>query len=98
MWVTGVQTCALPIWVAWVARALAARADTAEVLAALACPVLLLFGEEDTEVPAGTVEQMAALRGPDQVTRVEVLPATGHLLALEQPAAAARALLGLDAT
>ncbi len=93
-----VVAAADPRGVAWVARALAARADTAQVLADLACPVLLLFGEEDAQVPPGTVERMAALRGPEQVTHREVLRATGHLLVLEQPAATAHALLGLDAS
>ena len=85
-----------PAGVAWVARALAAREDTSRVLAEAKCPVLLLFGEEDHEVPRDTVRRMAALRDVDRVTEVEVLPATGHLLALERPAAAARALLALD--
>ncbi|GAA0970096.1 alpha/beta hydrolase [Nocardioides aquaticus] len=93
--VAGIVRAADPHGVAWVARALAARADTSAVLAGFAGPVLLLYGEEDTEVPAGTVEQMAALRPASLVTTVEVLPRTGHLLALERPAEAARAMLDL---
>lgn len=93
--VADVVARAEPRGVAWVARALAARADTSTVLATHPGPVLLLFGAEDTEVPAGAVEGMTALRPEELLTRVEVLPRTGHLVALEQPEAAARALLAV---
>lgn len=91
----GIVEAADPRGTAWVARALAARADTSAVLAGFAGPVLLLHGQEDTEVPAGTVEEMAALRAAPLVTTVEVLPRTGHLLALERPEEAARAMLAI---
>lgn len=95
--VAGLVAAADPRGTAWVARALASRADTSDVLAGFTGPVLLLFGEEDTEVPDGTVTDMADLRAADAVTRVEVLERTGHLVALEQPEAAARALLATPA-
>ncbi len=93
--VAGLVAAADPRGVAWAARALAARSDTTAVLARFAGPVLLLYGEEDTEVPGGTVEAMAALRPDPLVTRVEVLPRTGHLLVLERPDQAAQALLAV---
>ncbi|VXC09647.1 alpha/beta fold hydrolase [Nocardioides sp. AX2bis] len=93
--VAGIIEAADPRGVAWVARALAARTDTSAVLAGFAGPVLLLYGAEDTEVPPGTVDEMVALRPAPLVTSVEVLPRTGHLLALERPAEAARALLAV---
>ncbi len=92
---SGVIGSADPVGVAWAARAVAAREDTSAVLAAYAGPVLLLFGEEDTEVPEGTVVDMAGLRPAGATTYVEVLPGAGHLLALEQPRAVADRLLGV---
>ena len=85
-----------PAGVAWMARAIADRADTTDVLRDFAGPVLLLFGAEDEATPVSNGEEMLAVRG-DAPTRLVVLPATGHLTALESPepvAAALAALLG----
>jgi len=74
-----------PASVAWTARAVASRDDTSAVLAGLDRPVLLLFGEEDTETPPARGEAMRDLRPASSDTRLVVLPGTGHLTALEQP-------------
>lgn len=74
-----------PAGTAWAARAIAARDDTSAVLRDLDRPVLLLFGEEDTATPPARGEAMLALRPGTSDTRLEVLPSTGHLTALEQP-------------
>lgn len=81
-----------PRGVAWAARAVAARRDTAEVLARVDAPVLLLFGEEDTETPpAREATDLAEVRAGRPTRRVD-LAATGHLSALERPAAVAATL------
>jgi 3-oxoadipate enol-lactonase len=83
-----------PAGVAWMARAIADRSDTAEALRAYPGPVLLIFGAEDEATPPSHGQEMLALRG-DAPTRLVVLPQTGHLVPLESPAAVADELLGL---
>ncbi len=83
-----------PVGVAWVARAIAGRRDTTADLAAYDGPVLLLFGDEDTETPPVRATEMAAARG-DRPTRTVVLPRTGHLTVLERPLQVAAALVDL---
>lgn len=73
-----------PSGVAWMARAIAARHDTAEVLRTFAGPVVLLFGAEDTATPPSRGEDMLSLRG-DLPSSLAVLPSTGHLTPLETP-------------
>ena len=73
-----------PAGVAWMARAIAARHDTADALSTFEAPVVLLFGDEDEATPPARGEDMRALRG-DLPTRLVVLPTTGHLTALESP-------------
>ena len=73
-----------PDGVAWIARAIASRDDTTSVLRDLDRPVVLLLGAEDEATPPQRGEEMLALRG-DLPTRLVVLPATGHLTALESP-------------
>ncbi|KAA1374635.1 alpha/beta fold hydrolase [Aeromicrobium fastidiosum] len=73
-----------PAGVAWMARAIAARHDTADVLATFEAPVVLLFGDEDEATPPARGDEMRALRG-GLPTRLVVLPETGHLTALESP-------------
>lgn len=82
-----------PQGVAWVARAIAGRRDTTAVLRDVAGPVLLLFGDEDTETPPVRAHELAAVRSG--ATRTVVLPATGHLTALERPLQVAAELLAL---
>jgi len=73
-----------PGGVAWMARAIAGRSDTADALASFAGPVVLLFGSEDDGTPPSRGEEMLALRG-EAPTTLYVLAATGHLTALESP-------------
>lgn len=73
-------------------RALAAlvRFDRREALARIAVPTLVTTGDEDRTAAPEVARRMAA-RIPGAT--VEILPATGHLSMLEQPAAFDRALL-----
>ena len=87
-------TDADPRGVAWMARAIADRDDTTDVLRDFAGPVLLLFGAEDEATPPANGEEMLAVRG-DAPTRLVVLERTGHLTALESPEAVAAELLTL---
>ncbi|MFC5677584.1 alpha/beta fold hydrolase [Aeromicrobium endophyticum] len=73
-----------PDGVAWMARAIASRADTTSVLRDLDRPVVLLFGAEDEATPPRRGEEMLAVRG-ERPTRLVVLGSTGHLTALEAP-------------
>lgn len=83
-----------PQGVAWMARAIADRGDTTDVLREFDGPVLLLFGAEDEATPPANGEEMVALRGGER-TELVVLDGTGHLTALESPAAVAAALVEL---
>jgi 3-oxoadipate enol-lactonase len=83
-----------PEGVAWMARAIASRDDTTEVLRTYQGPVVLLFGAEDEATPPARGEEMLALRG-DAPTRLVVLPDTGHLTPLESPYAVAEVLTDL---
>lgn len=70
-------------------RAIMARPDSRPGLAAIRCPVLLVWGRQDgITTEAHQVEMLAAL--PD--ARLETIEACGHLVTLEQPEAAARIL------
>jgi pimeloyl-ACP methyl ester carboxylesterase len=82
-----------PDGVAWMAEAIAARSDREQTLAGYAGPVRLLFGAEDEATPPSRGEQMRAVRADYHAsTDLEVLPATGHLTALERPAEVAALL------
>jgi len=81
----GIVEAADPLGVAWVARALAARPDTSEVLETHPGRVLLVWGEEDTDTPPVVGEALRDLRPPDDRTLLVVVPRTGHLTGLEQP-------------
>ncbi|AHI00915.1 alpha/beta fold hydrolase [Kutzneria albida] len=76
-----------PSGVAWAQRAMAARPDSTELLAAVDVPVLAVVGAED------------ALMSPEVVgglvpgATFAVLPGCGHLPPLEDPAAFARTVL-----
>jgi pimeloyl-ACP methyl ester carboxylesterase len=52
-------------------------------------PTLILFGEHDRVVPPGNAELMAD-KIPD--AQVEIIPETGHMFPIENPAAAAEVL------
>lgn len=85
---------AAPDGIAWMARAIAGRSDTADVLATFPRPVLLVFGDEDTATPPARGEEMLALRD-GLPARLVVLERTGHLSPLERPREVADALDGL---
>lgn len=78
-----------PAGVAWAQRAMAARPDSAETLAAVEVPTLVVVGEEDALSPVADAEAMAAtIPG----ARLAVLPGAGHLTAMEDPEAFAAVL------
>lgn len=83
----------VPGEVAWVCRALADRPDTSSAVRGYPGPVLLLFGELDGPTPPDPrLTELRALR-PDAAT--VLVPGSGHLTALEQPAAVASAVAAL---
>lgn len=75
--------------VAWAQRAMAARPDTAAVLAGTELPVLVIVGELDPVTGPAFAHTMADLA--EQATLV-VIPGAGHLSPAEAPAAFAAAV------
>lgn len=70
--------------------AIIARPDSRPSLAAIACPTLVLVGEQDELTPLDRAVEMAhGIRGAQLVT----VPECGHLSTLERPREVARALL-----
>ncbi len=70
-------------------EAIIARPDSRPDLAAIACPTLVLCGQEDTLTPPALHEEMAAgIAG----ARLVIVPQSGHLSPLEQPAAVTAAM------
>jgi 3-oxoadipate enol-lactonase len=60
------------------------RPDSTPLLSAIACPALVVGGEEDTVTPPDLSRAMQrAIRGAELV----ILPRAGHLSNLEQPEA-----------
>jgi pimeloyl-ACP methyl ester carboxylesterase len=53
-------------------------------------PTLILFGAHDKVVPPGNAELMASKIAD---ARVKIIPDTGHIFPLEDPAATAKALI-----
>lgn len=78
--------------VAWAQRAMAARPDAREGLAALEIPLVVIVGDEDTVSPLAEQE---LILGAAASARLVVIPAAGHLTPLEAPEAVGAALLGL---
>lgn len=78
-----------PAGIAWSQRAMAARPDRTDVLAGFPGPVAVVVGEEDTVTPVAEAEHMAAAASHAQLV---VVPAAGHMSAVEEPAAVADAL------
>ena len=56
--------------------------DFEPALRGVACPTLLVGGQQDTIAPESDLRAFAAR---DDTRRVEILPDTGHLPMLEQP-------------
>ncbi len=63
-----------------------------ELLTLIACPVHLLWGADDTEVPVEVAERARPLFGS---ATLEVLPSVGHLLPTEAPGALRAAVAGV---
>lgn len=87
--VTGLLAAAPPAGIAWGQRAMAARPDRTEVLAALEVPALVLRGAEDVLSTQEAVETMAHRLSDVEVV---VVPEAGHMTAMEQPDEVAEAL------
>ena len=67
------------------------RADSRPTLTAIACPTLVLTGDEDNTIPnALSVEMADRIPG----AKLTILPQCGHLPQVEQPQATADALVG----
>jgi len=71
-------------------KALLNRPDATEVLAAIHCPTLILFGAEDGWSPPERHARMAALVAGSSMIEI---PACGHMSTMEQAEAVSRALL-----
>ncbi len=71
-------------------QALIGRPDATEVLGRIACPTLLMSGEEDSWSPLAQHHDMAA-RIPD--SEVAAIPAAGHMAPFEAPEAVTRTIL-----
>jgi pimeloyl-ACP methyl ester carboxylesterase len=70
--------------------AIIGRPDSRPDLAAVACPTLIVVGDDDQLTPPALAREMAAgIRG----ARLVVIPDSGHLSTLEQPAAVTAALV-----
>ena len=65
------------------------RKDGADVLRSLACPILILCGENDALTPLADHQEMAALAPHANLV---IVPESGHLTPLEAPQAVAQAL------
>ncbi len=73
---------ATPQGIAAASRGMAQRADSTGLLASIACPTLVIVGEQDTLTPP-TVAQEYASQIPG--AQYAVIPRAGHLSNLEQP-------------
>ena len=71
-------------------RALIARPDAGELLPRIACPTLVLCGEDDSWAPAARHREMAQ-RIPGAT--LVLVPECGHMCTLERPEAVTQALL-----
>ena len=72
-------------------QAILARPDSRPTLATISCPTLVLVGDHDEPTPPELAEEIATgIRG----SRLIVIPDSGHLTTLEQPAAVTKALVG----
>ena len=65
------------------------RKDGTDVLCSLACPILILCGENDALTPLADHQEMAALAPR---AKLVIVPESGHLTPLEAPQAVAQAL------
>jgi pimeloyl-ACP methyl ester carboxylesterase len=71
-------------------RAIMDRPESRPSLSAIACPTLVLVGEQDRGTPVELSREIAAaVRG----ARLVIIPACGHLSTLERPAAVTKAMV-----
>jgi pimeloyl-ACP methyl ester carboxylesterase len=71
-------------------RAIMGRPESRPSLSAIACPTLVLVGEQDKGTPAELSKEIAAaITG----SRLVVVPACGHLSTIERPAAVTKAMV-----
>ena len=82
---------ATPQGIAAASRGMAQRADSTGLLATIACPTLVLAGEQDGLTPPGVAQEYASNIPNAQFL---VIPNAGHLSNLEQPEAFLQALSG----
>lgn len=71
-------------------RAIMTRPDSRPSLAAIACPTIMIVGDQDQITPPSVAEEIAGGIGG---AKLVVIPDSGHLSTLEQPDAVTRALL-----
>jgi pimeloyl-ACP methyl ester carboxylesterase len=71
-------------------RAIMGRAESRPSLPAIACPTLVLVGEQDRGTPVELSREIAAAI---RSSRLVIVPACGHLSTLERPAAVTEALV-----
>ena len=84
-----------PEGVAAAQRGMGPRPDSVPTLARIACPTIVIFGDEDQIVPLGEGQRMAqTIKG----ARMVRIPGAGHLPNLENPAAFNSALSTFFAT
>jgi pimeloyl-ACP methyl ester carboxylesterase len=67
------------------------RSDGRDVLGELRCPALVLCGREDQTTPPALSEEIAQLLQGD--VELVLVPESGHMSTLEQPAAVVKAFL-----
>ncbi|HET9142661.1 alpha/beta hydrolase [Actinophytocola sp.] len=79
-----------PEGVAWAQRAMAARPDSSEALAAAEIPVLVLHGEQDAIIPVEAARATADLLRRGELV---LFGESGHLPPLEVPAECAAAIM-----
>jgi pimeloyl-ACP methyl ester carboxylesterase len=77
--------------IAAASRGMAQRADSTELLAGIACPALVIVGEQDTLTPPSVAQEYAS-RIPG--AQLAVIQHAGHLSNLEQPEAFLQAVRG----
>jgi pimeloyl-ACP methyl ester carboxylesterase len=71
-------------------RAVMSRPESRPSLSAIACPTVVLVGEQDKGTPPELSQEMvAAIPG----SRLVVIPACGHLSTIERPAAVTKAMV-----
>jgi pimeloyl-ACP methyl ester carboxylesterase len=71
-------------------RAIMGRRESRPSLSAIACPTLVLVGEQDRGTPVELSQEIAAAIAG---SRLVIIPACGHLSTIERPAAVTSALV-----